>query len=663
MKKLANLLTTVTILFLGLKLTAQANCYELVWSDEFNGTTLNTNIWNIEVNDFGGGNNELQYYTDRQENLRIENGNLVIEARKENYLTRNYTSARITTQNKISFQYGRIEARMKLPYGKGIWPAFWMLGESISSVGWPNCGEIDIMELVGGGTNDSKVHCTLHWGPVTNGNHPMYGTSYTLPSGKFADDYHIFAVEWDEKTIRGYCDNTQYYVIDISKTGLEAFHNPFFIILNLAVGGNWPGSPDATTVFPQKMFVDYVRVYKKTSQFKIEGKKEVVENEKNIQYKIVNYSSNFQYKWVLPSSITKVSESEGVLTVNWGCQPDTLRLWVKNHCDSSLYIIPVKIKKPVIKGKVWVDEGATGLKYTVDSLPNATFNWSSSQLQLVGNTHHSEVIVNALQEGYLKVEVTTSCNIYIDSLLIRFGDGQLPYPDASKPHDIPGTIVAANFDSGGEGVAYHDLDKGNKGNTYRLNEDVDIEAYDNSYTIGWFDNSEWVEYTVNVLKTATYKANFRVASQLSTGSFSIYVDGNLVAEKVKVPNTGSWNTFTTLTVYNLDLTEGKHVIRIHSHGGFNLGKITFIDATETESISIQKINLYPNPASNIAWIEFTDKWNSSYARIYASDGSLRKVIPITSSLQKINLENLSTGLYYIHIQMKNQHISLPLLIK
>jgi beta-glucanase (GH16 family) len=235
----------------------------LVWSDEFNYTGLpDAAKWTMET---GGepnwGNNELQYYTDTENNVSVNDGVLTITAREETFGGFDYTSARIKTEGKFDFKYGRIEARMKLPYGQGLWPAFWMLGANFSSVGWPTCGEIDIMELVGGsvpGGGDNTVHATLHWddgGPVE------YGLSYSLASGTFADDFHVFSVEWDSTTIKAYVDGTEYYEIDISPAALSAFQENFFVILNVAVGGNWPGPPNAETVFPQTMEVDYVRVF------------------------------------------------------------------------------------------------------------------------------------------------------------------------------------------------------------------------------------------------------------------------------------------------------------------------------------------------------------------------------------------------------------------
>jgi len=270
MKLLSNLL----IAFSLLSAEGFAQEYKLIWSDEFNGTALDLTKWSCEIGNgsSGWGNNELEYYTSRPQNCAVDSGYLTITALKESYSGFNYTSARINTQNKFSFEYGKVEARIKLPYGKGMWPAFWMLGDNISSVGWPACGENDIMEMIGGkGTgglyssplSDATAYGTLHW--YQNGS-TQAGSHYSLASGKFADGFHLFGTIWTSSEIQFYVDSTIYYTKDISATTLSAFRNKFYIILNLAVGGNWPGYPDSTTVFPQTMQVDYVRVYQDTSQ-------------------------------------------------------------------------------------------------------------------------------------------------------------------------------------------------------------------------------------------------------------------------------------------------------------------------------------------------------------------------------------------------------------
>ena len=151
-----------------------------------------------------------------------------------------------------------------------MWPALWILGTNISTEGWPDCGEIDIMEMIGGDGRENTVHSTLHWGPYSNGDHPSFGQWYTLPSGTFSDDFHIITTEWTDDTVKTYCDGNLFYTINISADAMEAFHNQFFLIVNLAIGGDWPGLPDATTVFPQTFQIDYIRLYQKLDGQKTE---------------------------------------------------------------------------------------------------------------------------------------------------------------------------------------------------------------------------------------------------------------------------------------------------------------------------------------------------------------------------------------------------------
>jgi beta-glucanase (GH16 family) len=237
----------------------------LVFSDEFNGpkgTAVDTSKWTLINKGDGFGNNELEFYTNRTDNSALDgDGSLVITAKKESYMGRDYTSARLESKGKFERAYGRVEARLKLPRGQGIWPAFWMLGNDISSAPWPNCGEIDIMENIG--KEPSIVHGSLH-GPGYSGGNPL-GAAYTLPNGeKFADAFHVFAVEWETDVIRFYIDDHLYETRtpkDVPANGRWVYDHPFLLLLNVAVGGQWPGSPDGTTVFPQTMLVDYVRVY------------------------------------------------------------------------------------------------------------------------------------------------------------------------------------------------------------------------------------------------------------------------------------------------------------------------------------------------------------------------------------------------------------------
>jgi beta-glucanase (GH16 family) len=263
--------------------------WTLVWSDEFNGpngSSVDGTKWVAETGGKGWGNHELEYYTDRSKNASMQDGNLVIRALQDNYtgpdgIKRNYTSVRLKTLGTFSQAYGRFEARIKIPYGQGIWPGFWMLGDDFEKVGWPQCGEIDIMENIG--KEPATIHGSIH-GPGYIGTAGIEA-DYTLPgplSGplsarrRFADDFHIFGIEWDSESISFYVDNDVYARrtrADLQPGWKWVFDKPFFLILDLAVGGDWPGNPDSTTVFPQSMLVDYVRVYQRSEPAKKESAK------------------------------------------------------------------------------------------------------------------------------------------------------------------------------------------------------------------------------------------------------------------------------------------------------------------------------------------------------------------------------------------------------
>lgn len=246
-----------------------AAAWKLSWSDEFDGPAgqaPNAAHWTIRTGGNGWGNGELESYTTRKENVRLDGqGNLILEARKEKFtgtdgIPRDYTSGRIDTQDKFSKTFGRFEARIKVPFGQGMWPAFWMIGDKIKAVSWPACGEVDIMEHLG--RESSISHSTMH-GPGYFAAQAI-GAQYTLPWGqRFSDDFHVFALEWEPRVLRWYIDGKLFQTRTPKdlKGKKWVFDSPFFILLNLAVGGGWPGAPDAATRFPQQMLVDYVRVY------------------------------------------------------------------------------------------------------------------------------------------------------------------------------------------------------------------------------------------------------------------------------------------------------------------------------------------------------------------------------------------------------------------
>jgi beta-glucanase (GH16 family) len=244
--------------------------YTLVWQDEFDGTTLNESNWTHEIGNGinGWGNNELQYY--KPENTRLLDGHLLIEAKKETFNQSPYTSSRIITKGKKEFKYGRIDIRAALPTGQGVWPALWMLGANINEIGWPRCGEIDIVELFGGngaGRGNNVVKSTCHWfdnnalNPGNPNGRAQYGSAYTLSEGDFDDQFHVFTTVWTESSIRSFVDDKSYYTIDIRPEELSEFREKFFLIFNIAIGGDPVGAPDPGAGATKRMVVDYVRVF------------------------------------------------------------------------------------------------------------------------------------------------------------------------------------------------------------------------------------------------------------------------------------------------------------------------------------------------------------------------------------------------------------------
>jgi beta-glucanase (GH16 family) len=237
--------------------------WQLIWSDEFNYTGLpDSTKWNYDIGGNGWGNNELEYYTDKRlENARVENGNLIIELKKEKWDDKNYTSARLITKGKADWKYGKIEVRAKLPKGLGTWPAIWMLG-STTPLKWPDDGEIDIMEHVGfdPGVIHASTHCKKY-------NHVIHTQKTAITTVKDCmDNFHVYGLEWDEKSISIYIDDNKYFTFTNEHTGYDAwpFSQPMHLLLNVAYGGNWGGAKGIDdSILPQQMLVDYVRVYQK----------------------------------------------------------------------------------------------------------------------------------------------------------------------------------------------------------------------------------------------------------------------------------------------------------------------------------------------------------------------------------------------------------------
>ena len=242
--------------------------WTLVWADEFDGDELNPDNWNYQVEPAGRFNKEWQRYTDSKQNAYIENGAMVIKAihESEEHGLDQYTSARMNTANKQAWKHGRVAARIQLPYGNGMWPAFWMLGANIDENGgdtpWPQTGEIDIMEFYGS-KNNARIEANIHYANDENKHEAMGAKGIDLEEGIFAHNFHVFEMEWDDEKIVWYLDGKEYARQSLAEQKYSEFHQPFFILLNIAVGGAWAEYPDESSIFPQYMYIDWVRVYQK----------------------------------------------------------------------------------------------------------------------------------------------------------------------------------------------------------------------------------------------------------------------------------------------------------------------------------------------------------------------------------------------------------------
>lgn len=345
-----------------LPVSSASAAYNLVWSDEFNGTSIDTNNWSFETGTGSGGwgNNELEYYTSRSENARIENGNLVIEARKESYGGMNYTSARMKTQDKKSFQYGRIEARMKLPAGQGLWPAFWTLGSDIGTVGWPKSGEIDIMEHV---NNDDHTNGYIHWD--ANGQADYGGPSMAID----VTQYHVYSIEWTPSAIKWFVDGNQFWEANIANNinSTEEFHKPHFILLNLAVGGNWPGAPNASTVFPAKMYVDYVRVYQDNGTSTPPSSGDIVSGG---TYKLINVNSgkalDVQGAGTTPGTNVQIYTDNGTGAQKWTIYQNADGSYKLVNVNSALALdVASSGTADGTNVQAWTDNGTSAQKWNI----------------------------------------------------------------------------------------------------------------------------------------------------------------------------------------------------------------------------------------------------------------------------------------------------------
>lgn len=428
-------------------------CMELIWADEFDGTVLDTNNWSYDIGNgcpdlCGWGNSEDQFYTDAPENIKVENGFLVITGREDSVGGEDYSSAKIKSQGKADFRYGRFEARMRLPQGQGVWPAFWMLPtESVYGI-WPRSGEMDIVEMIGKKTGQAVG--TVHTGMPYDYNSGYYD----LPPGQvFADTFHVFAMEWEPDSITWFVDGIQYHQLTPADIGPWApFQEDFYLILNLALGGNWPGDVDPS-VLPQTLEVDYVRVYNRPDRIRLKGQQPTVEAA-GLSYQAPDIAGAI-YTWTVPTDAT-ITAGQGThaITVDWGCTPGDVTLQLQTPCASANLVYPVTgFATPTLSGPTTITENQVGLTYSFPPASAGTFTWEvpTSANIVSGQGSHQIVVDWGCDPGEVVVVFNSSCGAILrDTLSVALQT----YPISGQVSVPPNTTNQTYFIEESPGATY-----------------------------------------------------------------------------------------------------------------------------------------------------------------------------------------------------------------
>ncbi len=510
---------------------AAAQTWELVWSDEFDYTgSPDPAKWDHDLGAGGWGNQEAQYYTARPENVRVNGDHLIIEARAESFSGSNYTSARITTRDRASWTYGRIEARAQLPAGVGSWSAIWMLSEESPYGIWPASGEIDIAEHVG--KDQGRVHSSLH---LKNRNSPL-GNNPTgsMEPGFVSTSFHIYAVEWEPRQIRFYVDDQ---LVDLRVPGTNQigeyqnpqqgwaewpFDQPFHVLLNVAVGGQWGGPTIDAAAFPTQMLVDYVRVYEDAGTLP------------EVTLGPVPASIEAGGSLMLSAHATDPDGQIGVLAL--------------------------------LQGEVPIAQGAAeSLETTLQNAQSGCYAISARAVDTMGWPR---------QTPSMPLEVGAGC-------------GQAPA--TISPHPVPGVLEMEYYDLGGNGVAYSELDGLNQVRGFRSEDAVEISYYDDG-SGGLFMTSigrrDWAEYTVEI-QEGIYRldalARTTTASASDPGRFELQIDGTAVASLTVGPE----SDWTVSSLVDIALPGGVHVLRFQPRqAGFEIDRITFVETGASPLITL-----------------------------------------------------------------------------
>lgn len=551
--------------------------WQLVWSDEFtNGISSD---WVFETGAGGWGNNELQYY--RRENATVQNGQLVITAKRENYGGSAYTSTRMKTQGKKSWKYGKIEARIAMPAFQGVWPAFWMLGDNISSVGWPSCGEIDIMEHVNTG---GQSFGTIHWANA-DGSHAEYSGNTNVGS---VTAYHVYTVEWTSSAIKWFIDGVKFHEANIANgvNSTNELHGNFFILLNMAIGGNWPGFAVDNNSFPANMYVDYVRVYQDNGTPPPSGNNVVT------VYKDCSYGG---YAVGLP-----------VGDYNYG------QLYARGVGNEDISSLKVNSGYQI---QLFEHDDFTG--------SSITFNGNDDCLVNEGwNDRTTSLKVRAASTSFTK---TVQAESYSAML---------------------GVQTETTTDAGG------------------------------GQNVGYIDTGDWMAYnSINFPSSGSYTVEYRVAS-VGGGKLSLDLNaGSIQLGSVNVPNTGGWQTWTTVS-HTVNVNAGTYNVGIFAQaGGWNInwfritkvgsGKVALTDMESADVTSNYNlgnaVEIYPNPIEGE--LKFISGTDLTGGQIKIIDAMGVEVMNTSIASDRLDVSALSAGIYTMMVNKDGNKFTKRFVIK
>jgi len=681
----------IAVFMLCLTNNIQAQCPNLVWSDEFNGTQVDLTKWSFEtgtgcdISLCGWGNNELQYY--KSQNATVSNGILSITAKKERVNGSTYTSARMKSLLKGDWTYGRFEARIKLPSGDGLWPAFWMLPSDNFYGGWPASGEIDIMENISSTPN--TVLGTLHYGS-SNSTHQYTGSSFTLNSGTFADAFHNFAIEWEPGTIRWFVDDVLYQTITSSDISPEnwPFDKRFFFIMNLAVGGNLGGTVDPN-IFPQSMQVDYIRVYAGNTPT-MTGPREVLNQANDISYSIANAPVGSSYSWSVPVGASIVSgQGTKTLKVNFGNTSGNVTATVVSSCGTTVINEYVYVQLPYFFQYSFANQDDNGYAnllsnsgtYSVVANPSVGgVNTSALSAKYIRNSLEQYDIITYKTSGIKDADnyISKTKKFYIDvytaapigtQLIVQLENSAVAtssnYPLGRHSRYIGATTVQNQW----QRIALEMLDAPDPSASSTSVDKLILLFASNTFTgdTFYYDNFSSYDANAGIAQGIDTQAPI-MPENLSSNSIAVTSFGLSWSASIDNVNVVGYRVYVN-GILKSTTTQLNYSVTGVAKGSTNTVEVTAIDAAGNESLKAtitvktnrnglkfasptkssqeisQGIIVYPNPVKDMIYFKALPE--NSTIRIFDMNGRLIKEYALSGDISSINMSDVESGAYTV----------------